>query len=387
MARAPISTPGNWRQLRHNLLRWFRAHARPLPWRESRDPYAIWLSEVLLQQTQAATVVRYFGRFLRAFPSIAALASAEEQDLLRHWEGLGYYRRARDLLRAARLLVSHHDGRIPDDPEVLSRLPGFGRYTVGAVLSQAFDRRMPIVEANSRRVLSRLFVVSGASRNVEARLWELAEMLLPDGGAGDFNQALMELGALVCTARQPDCGRCPLAKACLARRTGQQESIPPRRGRAIIEKQVEVAVVCRRGQRVLVAQRPRHGRWAGMWEFPHGPMNEHESAVDAGRRTVMELTGCRADIGDPLLDFAHAITRFRIRLICLQARWRGGAFRSEFYQQGKWLLVEDLMTLPFSAPQRRLAATLSINPAAAKRSVAESVNTATSMKSGHPRCR
>lgn len=358
MAPVPIPSPSYRRRLRRKLLRWFHAHARPLPWRESRDPYAIWLSEVMLQQTQAATVVRYFERFMNSFPDIATLAAADEQEVLRHWEGMGYYRRARDLLAASRLIVVRHNGLIPDDPEALRLLPGFGRYTVGAVLSQAFDRRLPIVEANSRRVLTRLFATPGESRTVEARLWELAEQLVPRRGVGDWNQALMELGALVCKPRQPECARCPFAEDCLARRLGLQDSIPPPLGRARTEKQLEVAVVCRRGRRVLVAQRPGHGRWAGMWEFPHGPTKPGESTRDAGRRILFDMTGCRADIGEPILDFAHGITRYRIRLICLQARWRGGAFASTFYQQVRWLSVKDLPALPFSAPQRRLAAAL-----------------------------
>ena len=199
------------------------------PWRRhDRNPYRIWVSEVMLQQTQVATVIPYFERFLHAFPTLADLASAAEHDVLHLWEGLGYYRRARDLHQAARQLVSLHGGQFPKEPQTLATLPGMGRYTVGAVLSQAFDRRLPILEANSQRVLCRLFGLREDPRNGPMRrvLWHLAEQLLPMRGAGQFNQALMELGALVCTATAPRCDDCPLATGCVARRLGLQERFP-----------------------------------------------------------------------------------------------------------------------------------------------------------------
>src|SRR5262245_23312035 len=189
------------------LLAWFSRNARVLPWRSSRDPYAIWVSEVMLQQTQVASVIPYFQRFLAAFPNVATLARADIHDVLRLWEGLGYYRRARDLHRAAQVLVAEHAGAIPDDPEALRSLPGLGRYTVGAILSQAFDRRMPILETNSVRVLCRLTGARQDPRKEPLRgaLWRLAKEVLPTKQVGQFNQALMELGALVCTAINPKC--------------------------------------------------------------------------------------------------------------------------------------------------------------------------------------
>src|SRR5262249_26591429 len=196
------------RWLRRRLLHWFGRHRRDLPWRRTRDPYAIWVSEVMLQQTQVATVIPFFERFCRSFPTLAALAAADEQDVLRHWEGLGYYRRARALHRAAQVLAAHHDGTFPNDPDIVRRLPGIGRYTLGAVLSQAFDRRLPILEANSLRVLCRLFGVRADPRSGPTRrlLWRLAEELLPPRRVGDFNQALMELAALVSSPSSPRCG-------------------------------------------------------------------------------------------------------------------------------------------------------------------------------------
>jgi A/G-specific adenine glycosylase len=191
------------RTIRRRLLAWFARHQRDLPWRANRDPYRIWVSEVMLQQTQVSTVIPYFKRFLEAFPTLIDLAEADEQDVLRLWEGLGYYRRARDLHRAARSLAAEFDGRIPDDPEAWQALPGVGRYILGAVLSQAFDRRLPIVETNSQRVLCRLFGQRADPRRGPGRhwLWQVAERLLPMRRVGEFNQALMELGALICAPR------------------------------------------------------------------------------------------------------------------------------------------------------------------------------------------
>jgi A/G-specific adenine glycosylase len=352
------------RWLARRLLAWFARHGRALPWRADRDPYRIWVSEVMLQQTQVATVIGYFERFLQAFPTLAALAAAEEQDVLRLWEGLGYYRRARDLHRAARLLVERHGGRFPDDPVLLGELPGFGRYTTNAVLSQAFDRRLPILEANSQRVLSRLFARREDPRSGPARreLWRTAEEILPEREVGHFNQALMELGALVCTPTAPDCENCPLAERCLARQEGLQESIPARSPAPATTFVQESAVVIRReggaGDEVLLVQRPPAGRWARLWEFPHGALAEGETHEQAAGRLVKELTGLEADLRAELLTVRHAVTRYQITLVCFEAAYRAGAFASPFYVQARWLRPEDLGGYPVSAPQRRLARAL-----------------------------
>ncbi len=343
--------------LRRRLLSWFARRRRDLPWRRTRDPYAIWVSEVMLQQTQVATVVPYFERFLAAFPTLADLAAASEQDVLRLWEGLGYYRRARDLHRAARLLVVEHAAAFPDDPAALSRLPGMGRYTVGAVLSQAFDRRLPILEANSQRVLARLLGLRDDPRRGPARrqLWQAAEALLPARRVGEFNQALMELGALACTPRKPGCPECPLAPWCAARRQGLQEEIPPRPAPPEAVAVDEAAVVVRRGPDVLLVKRPPEGRWAGLWEFPHAELKGGESHQEAARRVLRDLAGVRARLGPELLTVRHAVTRFKITLVCFEANHQAGEFRSDFYPEGRWLAPGVLAEYPVSAPQRQLA--------------------------------
>lgn len=364
----PLPEPAVRRRLRSRLLAWFSRHHRDLPWRHSRDPYRIWVSEVMLQQTQVVTVIPYFDRFLRAFPTLSDLAAAEVQDVLRLWEGLGYYRRARDLHQAARRLAAEHDGRIPDDPEALRGLPGLGRYTLGAVLSQAFDRRLPILEANSLRVLCRLFGITDDPRRGPAHrwLWKLAEVLLPMRRVGEFNQALMELGALVCTPAAPRCPDCPMAADCTARRLGLQAEVPLR---ATLPRTVEVqeaAVVVRRGDRVLLARRPESGRWAGLWEFPHGPLRPGEAHEEGAARLLGELTGLHASLGPELMTVRHGVTRYHITLVCFEARYRKGVFRSSFYPQGSWIEPARLQDYPVSAAQRRLAQALT-EPARQKR--------------------
>lgn len=342
------------------LLNWFAHHQRPLPWRRDRDPYRIWVSEVMLQQTQASVVAPYFERFLKTFPTLADLARSDEQDVLRLWEGLGYYRRARDLHASARRLLADHEGQLPNDPDLLDQLPGFGRYTRNAVLSQAFDRSLPILEANSQRVLSRLFGRREDPRQGPARrwLWQAAEAILPAKQCGEFNQALMELGALICTPSRPRCGDCPLSRRCLAHKLGEQESIPARAASPEIIPVREAGLVVRRGDRILLVQRPATGRWANLWEFPHGTLQDEETYDAAALRLLSELTGLEGRLGTELQTLQHGITRFRITLICFEVEYSAGVFRSAFYQQGKWLRPAELARYPVSAPQRRLARSL-----------------------------
>ncbi len=311
----------------------------------------------MLQQTQVATVIPYYERFLAAFPTVRHLAAAPEERVLRLWEGLGYYRRARSLHRCARLLVQHYGGSIPDDPHALAELPGMGRYTVAAVLSQAYERRLPILEANSRRLLARLFASEDKRlhRPTDSRLWQLAEALLPRRRVGEFNQALMEIGALVCTPAKPRCDECPLRRQCRARVLGLAEKLPLRPSPPRTEFVPEVAVVPSHLGWVLILERPDHGRWAGLWEFPRGTIREGEATADAARRILRELAGLDATPGPAIATLSYSVTRFRMRMICLRARCRGQSFTATYHAGGKWVRPEELARLPLSAPQRRLA--------------------------------
>ncbi len=343
-------------QTRRRLFAWFDRHRRDLPWRRDRDPYRIWVSEVMLQQTTVAAVVPYFERFLAVFPTLTDLANADEQDVLRLWAGLGYYRRARHLHRAARQLVADRGGALPDDPAVWDALPGVGRYILGAVLSQAFDRRLPIVEANTLRVLCRLFGYRGDPRTGDGQrwLWRAAESVLPRKRVGDFNQAMMELGALVCTPTAPDCGHCPLAADCVARREGLQADIPMKAARPTVVAVEEVAVVVRKGGRVLLTQRPADAtRWASFWEFPHAELQPGESHAEAAMRLLASL-GLTADVGAEVLTVRHGVTRYAIRVVALEATYRGGRFRSAFYARGAWVAPTALGEYPVGSAQKKL---------------------------------
>lgn len=342
--------------LGRRLLAWFRRNARPLPWRADRDPYRIWISEVMLQQTQVATVIPYFERFLNRYPTLAKLAQANEQDVLRLWEGLGYYRRARVLWQTARLLDANSCTTIPDDPDFVRTLPGFGRYTANAVLSQAYNRRLPIVEANSQRVLCRLFGIEQNPKEsaVQKLLWQHAESLLPKNGVGDFNQALMELGALVCTPAKPSCGVCPLAEACQAKSQGRQGEIPLRAKSVDVTHVEEVAVIVRKKDRLLLVQRPDKGRWARMWEVPHGELAWMESHATAAQR-LLDSLGLTGDITGELAAIRHSVTRFRITMTCLQVAYRRGVLRAGSYADSAWVRADQLGDYPLAMPQRRLA--------------------------------
>jgi A/G-specific adenine glycosylase len=347
--------------IRTKLLNWFDKNRRDLPWRANRDAYRIWVSEVMLQQTTVAAVVSYFERFLSAFPTLQALAAADEQHVLRLWEGLGYYRRARHLHAAAKQLFASHGSQIPDDPAVWSELPGVGRYILGAVLSQAFDRKFPIVEANSMRVLARLFGYRGNPREGVGKewVWSAAEKLLPDKRSGDFNQALMELGALVCVPTKPTCNKCPLRSNCIARLDGTQERIPPSKKQPTITLVSEVGIVVRRGEKLLLCKRRADAdRWQNMWEVPHAEQRPDEELSAAALRVARELTGLVVNPQTEVQTIRHSVTRYRITLTCLEATAQEGEFTPGYYAEAKWLTPSELAAYPVSSPQRKLMTTL-----------------------------
>lgn len=356
-ARLESRNPQFAATVRNKLLRWFDAHKRDLPWRADRDPYRIWVSEVMLQQTTVAAVVPYFERFIAAFPTIRALAEADEQCVLRHWEGLGYYRRARHLHAAAKQLVADHAGELPDNAEVLAPLPGIGRYILGAVLSQAFDRRLPIVEANSLRVLARVFGFRDDPRRGagKAWVWSTAEAILPRKRVGDFNQGLMELGALVCKPTAPECDRCPLAKQCVAKRDNLQSAIPPSKKPPKVTFVRELGIIIRKRKGFLICQRPSNAKWwQNMWEVPHGELKPGEDLVAAAKRIAKELTALKVRPKSELLTVKHSVTRFAITMECVEADLRGGSFASDFYASARWVTPTEVGAYPVSSPQRAL---------------------------------
>jgi A/G-specific adenine glycosylase len=361
MNDAPVALPdAQWLEtLRAKLRAWYAGHARDLPWRRSRDPYAVWLSEVMLQQTQVATVEPYFERFTAALPTIHALAEAQEQQVLRLWEGLGYYRRARQLHEAARRIVREHAGRFPRDPDVLRSLPGIGRYTAGAVLSIAFDQPEPILEANTARLFCRLLAYRGSVSSAAGQelLWAMARAVLPRRGAGRLNQALMELGSEVCRARRPQCDVCPVPMLCRARAAGIEGQLPQPKPRPLIEEVHEAAALVRRGRKVLLIQWPEGRRWAGLWDFPRSAV--HGRRPDEVRRelagAVRELAGVVIRPGELLKTLRHGVTRFRITLDCYEAEYVGPADDCSASVPARWLRPAELDAHPLSSTGRKLA--------------------------------
>lgn len=268
---APVLRLGELRRtLRSELVRWFFHAHRPLPWRKTRDPYGIWVSEVMLQQTQVDRVIGYWEKFLGRFPTIDALAAAALPDVLSMWRGLGYYSRARNLHRAAQIVVAEHEGALPADLEQLRKLPGFGRYTAGAVASIAFNLATPIVDGNVARVFSRLFAIDApvGEPKREATLWALASALVPGPEPGALNQALMELGATVCTPAKPTCLVCPVRDHCMARLEGRIEQLPPPKRRAQRQRLALTAGIAFDSGAVVLARRAEQGLFAGLWELP-----------------------------------------------------------------------------------------------------------------------
>lgn len=267
-------------RLSSKLLTWYHANKRTLPWRGHPSAYAVWVSEIMLQQTRVEAVIPYFERWMRLFPTVQALANASEQDVLNAWEGLGYYSRARNLHKAAKLVVAEYHGDIPRDLDELRKLPGIGRYTMGAVASIAFGMDVAALDGNIKRVYSRIFDVEVPvdSPAGEKILWELADQNLPKGHAGDYNQALMDLGATICVPKNPRCLICPVMKLCQARQNGTQNQRPVKMPKRDVPHYVHAAAVVIERGRVLLAQRPSEGLLGGMWEFPNGRVEEDPAA-------------------------------------------------------------------------------------------------------------
>ena len=264
-------------QLSSLLLKWYARHRRVMPWRDHPDPYAVWVSEVMLQQTRVETVIPYFEKWMKLFPDVISLAKAKEQDVLNAWEGLGYYTRARNLHKAAKIIASDFNGELPRDLQALRQLPGIGRYTVGMIASIAFKMDEPTLDGNLRRVFARLYDVTefADSPTGEKILWGYAAQNLPKGKAGDYNQALMDLGATVCLPKNPRCLLCPLMTLCKARENGTQELRPVMKPKKQVPQYIHAAAVIVQRGRVLLSQRPVDGLLGGMWEFPNARVGEN----------------------------------------------------------------------------------------------------------------
>jgi A/G-specific adenine glycosylase len=347
------------RRFRQRLRNWYRKHAREMPWRSDPDPYRVWISEIMLQQTQVATVIPYFERFLERFPDLQVLAAADEQEVLRWWEGLGYYRRARQLHRAAVQIVEEHQGVFPQEQAALLALPGIGRYTAGAILSIAFEQREPILEANTIRLLSRLLLLreSPASSASQQRLWQLAELLLPRVQVGTFNQALMELGSLVCVPQDPDCQSCPVRELCPTYEHALQDVIPATVKKPAVTAIREAAVMVQDQSRVLLRCCPPGERWAGLWDFPRFEVQHQRGKVLVREleENVYQLTGIRISNPQRLQVIKHSVTRYRITLACYGSQWDPALNDQEnLADHVQWVPIQDLENYPLSVTGRKM---------------------------------
>ncbi len=340
--------------LRQRLIHWYRWHKRDLPWRKTRDPYKIWVSEIMLQQTQVTSVIPYYQRFLTTFPTVASLAKAPLKKILKLWEGAGYYARARNLHKAAQMVMKELDGKIPSDPDLLRTLPGIGRSTAGAIASLAFGRRAPILDGNVRRVLCRLFGIQEDPRRpaVEHQLWKLSEACLPDRHIDHFNQALMDLGATVCTPSKPSCLLCPVRELCQAFRFGIQEKIPVRMQRLPLPHyQVAVAVVLR-GDKLLIGQRPMRGLLGGLWGLPEIRTEIDGSMSREVSRTFQNQTGLKLQAVKTLEPVIHTFTHLRMTFYPVLYRYQAGQLKED--QPWRWADRSSLSYLPISVATRKI---------------------------------
>jgi len=372
MRRLRLSHPAfqaRAKALRQKLLAWYRRNRRDLPWRRTHDPYRIWVAEVMLQQTQVPTVLPYYRRFLRRFPTVRALESAPEQTVLKVWQGLGYYRRAMNLRRAARTIVRDHGGRVPADPAVFAALPGVGRYTAGAVLSIAFGVPLAALDGNAARVIVRWFAVTDCIDKARVRraLWETAASLVPKRLPGNWNQAVMELGSRICTPRGPRCPACPVRGECLAYERGLQENIPVRRARRKVPH-IEVGVgIVWRGRRVLICKRRREAMLGGLWEFPGGKRDPGETIQQCVRRELKEECDLQVTVGRHMVDVMHAYSHLRVTLRCYHATAAPGRARCLGCDDLRWVRPSEIARFPLPVADVKILEALGIDRAAARR--------------------
>ncbi|MGD1944333.1 MAG: A/G-specific adenine glycosylase [Leptolyngbyaceae cyanobacterium] len=334
--------------LQQALLAWYAQQGRDLPWRQTRDPYAIWISEIMLQQTQVKTVLPYYDRWLRQFPTVTALARADQQTVLKAWEGLGYYARARNLHRAAQAIVANHDGQFPPTFDAAIALPGIGRTTAGGILSAAFNQPVAILDGNVKRVLARLIALRTPPSKALDKLWLLSERLLPTDNPRDFNQALMDLGATLCTRHRPACLLCPWQSACAAYNQNVQLEIPMTEARAPLpHKQIGVGVVWNEQGQILIDRRLQEGLLGGLWEFPGGKIEPGETVEDCIRRELQEELAIEVEVGDRLMTINHTYTHFKVTLNVFHCRHTAGEPQPIECDEVRWVEVSELEEFPF----------------------------------------
>ena len=350
---------------RRRVRSWYRKHGRALPWRNEPDAYRVWISEIMLQQTTVAAVKPYFERFLARFPTVFDLAAANEDDVLRLWEGLGYYSRARNIHKTAKSIAGDFDGVFPESTDQLQQLPGIGRYTAGAIASFAFDRPAGIVEANTLRLYARLLGYEDDPRSTVGQrvLWAFAEHIVAKRSPGEFNQALMDLGATVCLPNHPACESCPIQTHCLAFANDRVADIPRPKQRPEMTELREAAIVVRKNNRVLLRRCEPGERWAGLWDFPRYDVTHIEPGSVSPRqlesileKLLGEQTGIQARLSSQIKELRHTVTRYRITLTCHTADFESGMLKRN--GNTRWVRVDDLDGYALSTTGRKIAKTI-----------------------------
>jgi len=342
-------------QFRRHLLRWYREHQRDLPWRRTKDPYSIWVSEIMLQQTQVATVLPYYHKFLKRFPSIKSLARAKEEEVLALWSGLGYYRRAKLLHRGAGWVVEL-GGNLPEEAKELQNIPGIGPYTAGAIASIAFGKTEPLVDGNVIRVLSRVFARKGHPKEgrLQKEIWNLASQLVGGNNPGDFNQGLMELGATLCRTVLPSCERCPLTTQCLAYQKGQPEKFPESAPSGKTLKLNRVVAICQKGDQTLLVKRHQPRWFQGMWELPHDYLDSVEDAKDCLSEFLKSSLGIALKTPQALNPTRHSITHHRIASYAWRGQVRGRLRPNSSYEKIKYFSSQELSRAALSNFDRKV---------------------------------
>jgi len=372
------------KSFRAKLKRWYKVSKRDLPWRKTSDAYRIWLSEIMLQQTTVAAVIPYYERFLNQFPTVHELAAAPESQVLKLWEGLGYYSRARNIHKTAKLISQKYSGDFPQQAEELQKLPGIGRYTAGAISSFAFNRPAPIVEANTQRLYARLLAYEDTlqATSAQKQLWNFAEEIVAQRDPGEFNQALMELGSQICKPIDPACGVCPVSKFCLAFEQGRQQEIPRPKMKTELTDVVHICVALKKGSKYLLQQYAEGERWVGLWDFVRWEQNDFPATLQKVRNKpdttssglfkdtelyarefarIEQLLADRYQLHAKLTDFRlsirHGVTRYRISLMCFAGEYVKGSIKT-ISTSARWVSKSELAEYPLSKTGRKFAETL-----------------------------
>jgi A/G-specific adenine glycosylase len=366
--QATVSDPKGLSQIAKLAVEWFSKHQRDLPWRKTKNAYRIWISECMLQQTQVATVIPYYDRFLKRFPDVCTLAAAELDDVYQLWAGLGYYRRARQLHSAAIRVVESGQAPFPAERDAIAKLPGVGRYTANAIASFAYDQPFGIVEANTQRLYARLMLCKDplSQTAAQAKLWDFAQSLVEAWpvSPGLLNQSLMEIGSLVCRPKDPQCHACPLQSHCQAYQTGQTASIPAPKPKKLITDLREIGLLVRNSKGLwLLRRRGSTERWSGLWDFPRYDCTSHkgdDQAVEHALKEFHRIYGKPLSIHRECLSVKHSVTRYRILLRCFEARLEGAktiSTNSKSVQQEQfgWYAVDQLENLALSSSARKVA--------------------------------